>query len=166
MSERIVNVVPITADAFAPYGWLFTGQAGDPAGGAFRLQRLADSDFSGGRPLMAMITLRWRDFCFTHMEQHSSFTQAFLPADGAPAVIVVAQPSAGLGSEPDLDTLQAFLLDGTQGIMYGRGIWHTPVFPLVQIATYAMTTCIDTQPETEGYLDISPLAGGPIRIGL
>lgn len=138
-----------------------------PAGGSgFAPVRVEESDFTGGRAIMQMLTVRRRDMAFTHMEQHASFTQAFLPADGKPAIFVVALPVAGLGSAPDLSTLRAFLLDGTQGILLGKGIWHCPLFPLTEYTTYAMATCIDTPKDTEGYLDVSSMAGTSFRLTL
>lgn len=164
LESHYVPIKPITPEGFAPYGWVFTAQPGDPDGRAITLRRIEESDFSGGRPVMALITYRWREFTFTHMEQHASFTQAFLPADGKPAVVVVAPPVAEPGSPPDLAGLAAFLLDGTQGIMFRKGIWHCPLYPLSGEATYAMTTCLDTPKETEGYLDVSALAGRLFRL--
>jgi ureidoglycolate lyase len=163
--NRVVAVRPLSAEAFAPYGEVFTGQPTPPDGAGSALRRLEKSDFTGGRAVMQMLTMRWRDLSFTHLEQHASFTQAFLPADGKPAIFVVALPVAGPGSAPDLSTLRAFLLDGTQGILLFKGTWHCPVFALTEQTTYAMTTCIDTPADTEGYLDVTGGAG-PFRIVL
>ena len=167
MSEpRRIAVKPITATEFAPYGWLLTSQPGAPDGGAFAVLRIEESDFTGGRALMQMLTVRWRELSFTHMEQHASFTQAFLPADGKPGVTVVALPVGAPGSEPDLSSIRAFLLDGAQGILLAKGTWHCPPFPLVEKATFAMTTCVDTPKETEGYLDVSAIAGHSFEVTL
>ena len=87
MKERLIPVKPIASEAFAPYGRVFAAQPGDPDGRAITGKRLDDSDLSGGRVFLGMYTYRWRDLTFTHLEQHASFTQAFIPIDGKPATV-------------------------------------------------------------------------------
>lgn len=161
-----VPVQPLTPEGYAPYGQVFTGQPGNPDGRATTIDDLSIADLSGGRATMRLLTVRWRDFTFTHMEQHASFTQAFLPADGQPAISVVCRPTGEPGSPPDLSTIKAFLMDGTQGILLGKGTWHCPLYPITTKATYALITCMDTPPETEDYLDVSQIAGHPFRVSL
>jgi ureidoglycolate lyase len=57
------------------------------------------------------------------LECHPLGSQAFLPRQTAPFLIVVARP----GSAPDLDRLEAFLSDGAQGVNYRAGTWHLPL---------------------------------------
>jgi ureidoglycolate lyase len=163
---RLIPVRPLTPEAFAPYGRVFMTQPAPTTESGFAPVRIEESDFSGGRAIMQMMSVRWRELAFTHMEQHASFTQAFLPADGRPAVFVVTTPVAGPGSLPDFTNMKAFLLDGTQGILLGKGVWHCPIFSVTAYITYAMVTCIDTPKETEGYLDVSALAGASFRMTL
>jgi len=165
-SEKIqlVAVAPISDEAYAPYGQVFGSRPGHPDGRGFTGEPMSSADLSGGRVAMSLLTVRLRDFTFTHMEQHASFTQAFLPADGQPVVSVVCRPKGEPGSEPDLSTIKAFLLDGTQGILLGKGTWHCPLYPVTEKATYALITCVDTPKETEGYLDISEIAGHKFRL--
>lgn len=156
---RLIPVRPLTPEAFAPYGRVFTAQPAPTTESGFASVRFDESDFRGGRAIMQLLSVRWRELAFTHMEQHASFTQAFLPADGKPAVFVVTTAVGEPGSAPDLTNIKAFLLDGTQGILLGKGVWHCPLFPITGHTTYGMTTCIDTPKETEGYLDVAALAG-------
>ena len=162
----VVLTQPVSQDAFAPYGQVLAGRPGDPDERDITFQPVEEVDLSGGRPIMAALTFRWRELSFTHMEQHASFTQAFLPADGRPVLVVVARPVSGPGSDPDFSDLKAFILDGTQGILLGKGIWHCPLFSLAGTATYTMVGCADTSKESEGYLDVSALAGGVFRVSL
>lgn len=163
---RILRATPLTPEAFAPYGSVITAQPAAPDGRAATGVELEGNDFSGGKVSMFLIVYRWRELSFTHLEQHGAFTQAFLPADGRPAIWVVASPIDGPGSDPDLETARAFILDGTQGIMFHKGVWHVGGFPLAKTATYAEVTCLDTPKESEGYLDVSMMVGGPLKISL
>ena len=167
MTESIiVQAEPISAEAFAPYGQVVTAQAANPDGRDVSLTEVEGVDLSGGPAIIRALTFRWRKFSFTHLEQHSSFTQAFLPADGKPALVVVATPIDEAGSDPDLGTLKAFILDGAQGILLNKGTWHFAPFPLVALATYTMVGCADTPKESEGYLDMSERTGKPFQIAL
>jgi len=164
MTDSIAVVAePISAEAFAPYGKVITSRSPDPDGRNVTLA-VVDADFTGGPTIIRALTFRFRGFSFTHLEQHGSFTQAFLPADGKPAIVVVAKPVAEVGSDPDLSTLKAFILDGTQGILLDKGAWHFAPFPLADLATYTMIGCADTAKESEGYLDMSERTGKPFQI--
>lgn len=61
------------------------------------------------------------------LEKHEFSTQAFLPmkSDGRYLAVVCL----GL-DEPDLSTLSAFVVEGSQGISYYPGVWHYPMTAL------------------------------------
>ena len=59
----------------------------------------------------------------TVMEQHPLGSQAFIPLDRTPFLIVVAPA----GPQPRASDLRAFASDGRQGVNYARGVWHHPV---------------------------------------
>ena len=59
----------------------------------------------------------------TVMEQHPLGSQAFIPLDHAPFLIVVA----AAGRPPLAADLRAFASDGRQGVNYAKGVWHHPV---------------------------------------
>ena len=59
----------------------------------------------------------------TMMEQHPLGSQAFIPLDRAPFLIVVAPA----GPQPRASDLRAFVSDGRQGVNYAKGVWHHPV---------------------------------------
>ena len=47
-------------------------------------------------------------------------SQAFLPLDSSPFIVVVAPAAA----EPELTEVRGFLTNGRQGIHYRSGTWH------------------------------------------
>ncbi|RPA86397.1 ureidoglycolate hydrolase [Ascobolus immersus RN42] len=65
------------------------------------------------------------------LEKHPYTRQAFIPLGVKPGVespqyVVIVAPDDGKG-KPDWSSLKAFLADGSQGIAYGAGVWHSPM---------------------------------------
>jgi ureidoglycolate hydrolase len=64
------------------------------------------------------------------VERHFAVTQAFIPLDGTPSVMVVAAPG-GPAEVAVPGAFRAFAVPGSSGIMLWRGTWHAVTrFPL------------------------------------
>lgn len=63
------------------------------------------------------------------LEKHEYSTQVFMPmADKSTYLAIVC-----LGKDkPDLSTLRAFLVEGSQGVSYYPGVWHYPMTALYE----------------------------------
>ena len=118
----------LTREKFAPFGDVieFEGRDSYPINGgmAERFHALAGVE-TGGDDARAVISLvASRKFELPrrvdHLEYHPFGSQAFIPLDATPFVVVVAPPAA----EPGLDSLRAFVTNGRQGINYRAGTWH------------------------------------------
>ena len=131
---RRIALVPIGADAFAPFGTLLA--APDPAprqdhAGALYTDRpdaaanlaLIRSEPHGG--LMPLVRL----------ERHPHSSQTFLPLSVGAYVVVVA-PDRGGG--PDEAQLRAFRVPGDVGVTYRAGAWHAHMMTLDAPGTFAM----------------------------
>lgn len=129
----VLTAQPLTADVFAPYGDVIASVgAAEPMnqGMGQRFRDLAEVDVlsQAGRPAISRVR------CLPEhvpvplrlMERHPLSTQAFIPTDGQRYIIVVAPA----GQPPKLEDFRAFVADGSQGISYGRGIWHHPMIAL------------------------------------
>ena len=96
-------------------------------GTTVRFHDLAAVDVAdaGGRPLVNVFRAEPMPLplTVTVMEQHPLGSQAFIPLDRAPFLIVVAPA----GPRPRASDLRAFVSDGRQGVNYARGVWHHPV---------------------------------------
>lgn len=133
-----LEVRPLTAAAFAPFGDVveFNGNDFFPInnGMADRYHALADVELAGDQPRAIISLVASRKFDMPrrvdHLEHHPLGSQAFLPLDSTPFIVVVC-PAA---EQPDLGQLQAFVTDGRQGINYRIGTWHhvllTPYAPM------------------------------------
>jgi ureidoglycolate lyase len=133
MGERGLELRPLTAESFAPYGELVTsaGRAGRQinAGTSVRVA-MPDPDVlaEGGTPSLSVFraSARRLPIDVRELERHRLSSQTFLPLGRTAFVAVVA-----LGDPaPDPETLAAFFSDGRMGITIRRGVWHHALLSL------------------------------------
>ena len=62
------------------------------------------------------------------LERHPLGSQAFIGMHGQQFVVVVAENLDQ--DKPNLETMKAFITDGTQGVNYHAGTWHHPLITL------------------------------------
>jgi ureidoglycolate lyase len=124
----VLPVAPITASAFAPYGWVTAGDdaEGRPVndGTSRRVDgagRLA-LDAEGGTPALAVFRAAARDprGPWQTLERHRLGTQTFVPLGGVRCVMLVAIGEA----RPAPATLAAFVVSGRQAVTLHAGTWH------------------------------------------
>lgn len=130
---------PLTAEAFAPFGDLVE-VGGKPImineGTTERYHRLSDvtlGEDSG--EAMGIINIfraqpRPMPMNITMMERHPLGSQAFLPTNERPYLVLVCLGDAA----PEPDTLKLFIADGSgpsvQGVTYKANCWHHPLLAL------------------------------------
>lgn len=119
---------PLTAEAFAPYGWVLQadGRALRPVneGSSQRVDDVGELSLNadGGAPCLALFRAQARNPAgpWQTLERHRLGTQSFVPLGGARYLVLVA-----LGENaPDITTLAAFVASGQQGITLRAGTWH------------------------------------------
>lgn len=128
MSVEKLAVIPLTRDAFAPYGDVVESEGRESYfinnGMAERFHALAlvESKGTESYPVISLVKSKKFDLPrkVDHVEHHPLGSQAFLPIDSTPFVVVVAIA----GEAPTSDQLQAFITNGQQGINYRAGTWH------------------------------------------
>lgn len=137
MAEAL-RIQALTRAAFAPFGDVveFEGRNSFPInnGMADRYHELAAVELGGeqARAVISLVASRQFDMPrrVDHLEYHPFGSQAFLPLDSSPFIVVVS-PAA---EKPDLGELRAFVTNGKQGINYRLGTWHhvllTPYAPM------------------------------------
>lgn len=132
-----ITVAPLTAQAFAPFGDVIEA-SGDPSyqinrGMADRFHALARVQLdAAGEAVISIVNSR--QYELPHkldvVERHPLGSQAFIPCDKTPFVVVVAP--AGESVRPQ--DIRAFISNGEQGVNYHAGVWHglllTPYAPM------------------------------------
>ena len=125
---------PLTKHTFAPYGDVIecagAQQIAINQGTTVRYHDLAEVDVlrEGGRPLISIFRgqPRPQPIHLEVMERHPLGSQSFYPLQDRTWLVVVCD-----GENPlDPAALKAFRASGTQGVNYGRNIWHHPLLVL------------------------------------
>lgn len=129
---RVLAPEPLTREAFAPFGDVIEVHGAPTAlindGRCERFSDLARLDFAeGSRAGISLfrsrtVTLPWR---FDLLERHPLGSQAFIPMQETPFLVIVAPDEGGRPGTP-----RAFLTNGRQGVNYLRGTWHGVLTPL------------------------------------
>ena len=140
MSLPDLKPLPLTRESFAPFGDVIETQGAESypinEGTTERFHDLATVDVAEaeGRPLINIFRGQPRVFPYqvTMMERHPMGSQAFVPLDRRPYLVVVAATSA----KPGTADLYAFVASGDQGVNYHRGIWHHPLLSLDQVCDF------------------------------
>ncbi|MFV0514783.1 MAG: ureidoglycolate lyase [Jhaorihella sp.] len=129
--SRRLTPAALTGEAFAPWGDVIQTR-GDPdriinQGMCGRFHDLARLDFGDGRAGISLFDAKAR--ALPHpvdmVERHPQGSQAFIPLDGVPMLVVVADDDGGAPVN-----LRAFLSGPGQGINLLRGVWHGVLAPV------------------------------------
>ena len=151
MAETLA-VEPLTREAFAAFGEVieFEGRDSYPInnGMADRFHALAAVELDGADARAVISLVQSRQFPLPHrvdhLEYHPHGSQAFIPLDPTPFIVVVA--AAG----PEPRRLHAFQTNGNQGINYRAGTWHH-----VLLTPFAATrfVCVDRDSPDDNCVD-------------
>lgn len=128
-----LKVEPLTRLAFAPFGDVVEAEGASHyainQGTAVRFDELAAIDVTngGGHARLSIVVAQpWpQPIRIEMMERHPLGSQAFIPLQSAPFLIVVAEDEGPMPGQ-----LHAFLTNGAQGVNYRRNVWHHPLLAL------------------------------------
>lgn len=150
-----LEVCKMDPEAFAPFGDLIDfNRDGDffiNNGMCERFHALAETDVVGA-DARAIISLgRGQSYPLPlkveMMERHPLGSQAFIPLQEEPFLVIVAPDDAGIPGPP-----QAFLTEPRQGVNYHRGVWHAVLTPLTEPANFII---VDRQGEGDNLEEYS-----------
>ncbi|RJL16647.1 ureidoglycolate lyase [Paracoccus siganidrum] len=132
-----IKAMPITAEAFAPFGELLTPRAQADRmineGRCERHHALATVERGGGEAIISIF--RSKPVSLPHdcalLERHPLGSQAFMPLHSDPWLSVVAPDAGGRPGAP-----LAFLVPAGMGINLRAGVWHGVLTPLDRAADF------------------------------
>ncbi|PTV97205.1 ureidoglycolate lyase [Rhodobacter aestuarii] len=152
---QTLQIEELTAEAFAPYGDVIE-VAGPPTklingGMCGRHDDMARLDFDpseGGRGGISVFDAKAR--ALPHVvdlvERHPLGSQAFLPLDGVPFLVCVAEDEDGKPVR-----LRAFMTQPGQGVNLLRNVWHGVLAPMGAPGRYAVVDRIGPGVNLEEY---------------
>ncbi len=124
-----ISPEPLTATAWAPFGWLPLPDT-DAADGEHTLHfAWADAHLNTIGHRTDEVESTGAGFRCTVMYRHDTHTQVLTPLD-ARAVIAVAPASTAFTSAADLETIRAFVVEPGETLVLDRGTWHWGPFPI------------------------------------
>lgn len=136
---KTLAIEPLTREAFAPFGDVIELEGAKQIpinlGTTIRYHDLANVDVTdeGGRTLVNLFRGQARALPFeiTMMERHPLGSQAFIPLNDKPYLVVVAP-----AGELDESKIRAFVTSGWQGVNYAKGVWHHPLLALGDVSDF------------------------------
>ncbi|OUL71599.1 ureidoglycolate lyase [Paraburkholderia hospita] len=136
---KTLAIEPLTREAFAPFGDVIELEGAKQIpinlGTTIRYHDLAKVDITneGGRTLVNLFRGQARvlPFEITMMERHPLGSQAFIPLNDKPYLVVVAP-----AGELDESKIRAFVTSGWQGVNYAKGVWHHPLLALGEVSDF------------------------------
>ena len=133
MTDRTLIPQALTDTDFAPFGRVLQVPADGQGGHAInqdrsqRFELVADALLTAGagRPVISIsrALARVLPLALVVMERHRLGSQSFVPL-GAARRFVLVVAAAEVPAEALADHLQAFVSNGTQGVMLAPGTWH------------------------------------------
>jgi ureidoglycolate lyase len=138
---RIVVAQPLNREAFAPFGEVIEigGNRHFPINGgkAERYHALAAADATGQNAQVLISTVRSAPYelplRLTMVERHPLGSQAFIPLQPRPFIVVVCHDEGGRPGMP-----HAFLAGPAQGVNYPRNSWHGVLTPIGEPQDFAI----------------------------
>jgi ureidoglycolate hydrolase len=126
---HVVRAEPLTASAWAPFGWLPLPDT-DPADGEHTLHfEWADAHLNTIEHTADEVETTSDGLRCAVMYHHLTHTQVLTPLD-APSVIAVAPAGTTFAEPAELDAIHAFVIEPGQTIVLHRGTWHWGPFPI------------------------------------
>lgn len=163
MSGEKIRAVPITAEAFAPFGELIDMNIDMNAGDApkiinnefcKRFHDLAQVDTQDGQTGISLFHAKLRSFPYSLdlLERHPLGSQAFMPLDDKPFLVTVAADKNGTPTEP-----RAFITAPHQGINLRRNVWHGVLTPLSGNGVFIVIDYVGTQDNVVEHILPAPI---------
>ncbi len=150
---------PLCRDSFQAFGDVIEGSDAVPdkminQGRCGRFHDLARLDFGGGRPGISLFDSRGKSspFLFELVERHPLGSQAFIPVDLIPYLVLVAEDTYGAPAR-----LKAFVAQPGQSVNIYRNVWHGVLTPIDAPGKYVVVDRIGEEDNLEEHWFETPM---------
>jgi ureidoglycolate lyase len=144
MSIEALEIQPLTRAGFAPYGDVIESDErdsffinNDMAERFHALAKVVATGKDSGAIISLVKSSKYQmPRKLDHVEHHPLGSQAFVPLDETPFIVVVGK----IGKSPRPEDFQGFITNGKQGINYHPGTWHHVLLTPYSAMTFL---CVD-----------------------
>ena len=141
---KTIKAKILTQESFSKYGFLVERNTNvAPDSKKEHLNFWGDQcnlKFDTGATTGYLEIFRQDDFAFNQLERHLTGPEIFIPVGG-----VCLMPFAPVGDidnldeKPDVEKIEVFIIDGTQGIVIETGVWHFVPLPITSVMRFMLT---------------------------
>ncbi|MEN5297297.1 ureidoglycolate lyase [Brucella sp. TWI559] len=154
MKFEVLEVERLTKAAFAPFGDVIEVEGAERRlinnGTTERFHDLARVEAAGTHARVLINIFRGQFFKLpidiVMLERHPFGSQAFVPLNSRPFLVVVAEDNDGKPDRP-----RAFLARGDQGVNYWRNVWHHPLVSLEETSDFLIVDRAGSEDNLEEY---------------
>ena len=153
MSDKnVISLEPLTREAFSPFGDVIETEGAEHFkinnGTTTRFHDLAKVELAGTDTRALINIFRGDRFELpleiSMLERHPFGSQAFIPLQKLPFVVIVAEDDYGIPATP-----KAFLAAPGQGVNYARNVWHHPLVSLEAQSDFLVVDREGAEPNLE-----------------
>lgn len=127
---KTIKAVPITAENFAPYGFIANitdpGGAYELPGSGFHRDMVLVPNASSAITAFGSLKVGKREMIIADAEYHSAAMEVMMPLDDD--MVMAAAPANG--GEVEFDKQAAFLVPAGTMVVFRAGAWHGAPFPV------------------------------------
>lgn len=127
---KTIKAIPITAENFAPYGFIANitdpGGAYELPGSGFHRDMVLVPNASNAITAFGSLKVCKRDMVIADAEYHSYAMEVMMPLDDD--MVMAAAPANG--GEVEFDKQAAFLVPAGTMVVFRAGAWHGAPFPV------------------------------------
>lgn len=142
--QEVITPELLSSDKFSAYGDVIELTGKDPiainSGNCLRYSDLASIDIcQSGAPGISLFDAGAyaNPLILTYVERHPLGSQAFLPTNNDPYLVVVAADLDGEALRPEV-----FVTSGYQGVSYRRNTWHGVLTPIIRQSLFVVVDYI------------------------
>lgn len=160
---KLIKIKKITPESFKKFGQTTGLPQKEPSvstPGVDYWHAVNDLGGLGEEGVTGFARVKPREFVLDKLERHCRSLEGFCLLTGGPTIFAVAP--AGNNEDPkatpDIDQIEAFLLDNSQAVTIDEGVWHWAPFPIGQSVTVFLWLKGSTVPGDIDYKDLdSPI---------